>query len=487
MYREILVLIVKLVFLPIILAAPLRGNDYSEKQGARPRFIDVNDIATAFADKKKQTPSGTWGDRETPNDHATLDPLQPASPSQHPPSESVEVDRSVTAAQQNPLEKMGATEAVKSGTPAQADAKGEHGMIKTWFTWEFWQLMVLCALTILFFSEVVTTIVRWFVAPSLIIDSCIFCVQMICFLLVAAIFSTPRAAGGNHTRTLATVMAALSLLIFIGSLSLKIHKVTPQTHHVADDLGHLFRPFSRLIVVFLIMNGVLEESAADWGNLVMLGSCIALGVAFAMSGVVKDIVCYMFIRLDDYFCENEFIYHKGGLYRVDHIFWRYTEAYSITTRSLTLIPNSEIACNAVNNQSRDDARIVQTELPLPSGIPAASLEAIVKGAWNVLKSVEETGFTAMNGQQYQCQFDVAKSSVWIDNVQPSSSSKEFACWNLQLKLAGRHYYSKPPKWMGTGPEPPTEKRQLDWMPTWNYQVEWFMIEIKKLIESNSSV
>merc|ERR1719217_1261052 len=306
-------------------------------------------------------------------------------------------------------------------------------------------------------------------------------------MFAAAIFSSSKSAGGDVTRTLATVMASLSLLMFLGAVSMKCQKITPQMHHVADDLGGLFKPFSRLIVLFLIMNGVLEESSADWGNLVMLGSCVALGIAFAMSGVVKDIVCYMFIRLDDYFCEGEYIYYQDGLFRVDHIFWRYTEAYNMKTRSVTFIPNGEIACNAVNNQSRDDARIVQTQLPLPSGIPAASIEAIVRGTWGVLKGVEETGFTAMNGQQYECQFDVAKSILWIDNVQPSSSSKEFACWNLQLKLAGRHYYSKPPKWMGTGPEPPTEKRQLDWMPTWNYQVEWFMIEIKKLIESNSSV
>merc|ERR1719162_2530911 len=170
---------------------------------------------------------------------------------------------------------------------------------------------------------------------------------------------------------------------------MKCQKTSAQMHHVADDLGGLFVPVSRMIVVFLIMNGVLEESSADWGNLVMLGSCVALGIAFALSGVVKDIVCYMFIRLDDYFVEGDFIYYKDGLYRVDHVFWRYTEGYCLKTRSTIFIPNSEIACNAVNNQSRDDSRYIQTELPLPSGIPATALEAIVRGAWTVLKSVEE--------------------------------------------------------------------------------------------------
>jgi small-conductance mechanosensitive channel len=307
---------------------------------------------------------------------------------------------------------------------------------------------------------------------------------MISFMLVAGIFSNRKCAGNHHARTLSTIMAALSLLIFLGACSLKCHKISKQMQHVCDDLGALFKPLSLLIVVFLILQGVLEETSADWGNLVMLASCITLGIAFAMSGVVKDIVGYIFIRMNDYFSEGEFIYFKGDLYRVRRIFWCYTETYCTKTRSITFIPNSEIATNAVNNQSRDDSRVTQIELPLPSDIKAAALKSIVADAWKVLQSVEETGFTGANGKQYASQFVVNKSLIWISSVQLNGVT-DSASFNLQLKLFGKYHFSKPPKWTKEEPEPPMDKRQLEWQPLWNFQVEWFLLEVKTLIENNS--
>merc|ERR1719160_933304 len=105
--------------------------------------------------------------------------------------------------------------------------------------------MALCALTLLIFSEVVSTLVHWVWPHSLVLDSGIFCAQMICFMLVAGIFTTSASAGSHNTLSLATVMAALSLLIFLGALSMKCQKTTPQMQHVADDLSALFKPFSR--------------------------------------------------------------------------------------------------------------------------------------------------------------------------------------------------------------------------------------------------
>eukprot|EP00746_Dinoflagellata_sp_MGD_P013550 gnl/MRDRNA2_/MRDRNA2_129315_c0_seq1.p1 gnl/MRDRNA2_/MRDRNA2_129315_c0~~gnl/MRDRNA2_/MRDRNA2_129315_c0_seq1.p1 ORF type:complete len:484 (-),score=79.35 gnl/MRDRNA2_/MRDRNA2_129315_c0_seq1:234-1685(-) len=477
-----LFVLVSYVVLPIVAAAPLRGAGPSGKAASTARTIELGDIlpANMLADVSKKQPAA----------HDTLDPLMPAETRRSP---SVEMDADINAAQQSPMKSAAAAKSTESPAPApgpayaHGSAEDESQMISKWFTWEFWRLMVLCTLTLLFFTEIVGSCVDFFkpFKHSLVVDSGVFCVQMLCFMLVAAIFSSPVSAGVHCTRTLATVMAPLSLLVFLGSVGMYFQKMSPQMRHVADDLGHLFKPFSRIVIVFLILNGVLEESASDWGEMVMIGSCILLGIAFAMAGVVKDIICYMFIRLDDYFTEEDFIYHHGVLHRVNHIHWRYTETYCLATRSITYIPNSEIACNAVNNQSRDDARIVEKALPLPSGIPAESLEAIVRAAWALLNSVEEAGFTAQNGQQCDCQFEVGKCIIWIDNVQPCPGSKEFACWNLQLRLAGKYRFSKPPKWMSTTDEPAPEKRQLDWMPIWNFQVEWFMLELKKLIDSNS--
>jgi len=467
--------------MPASPSVPARPEEERTKSSPSPRLLTLDDIAPP---PSTFTSESFMAQNTLPSESAGLEPLTPQGA--HGPSEG-----GITPAQRDHMESIrGGTHALDSDfsrKPLDTNkARDEQNVMNQWFTWEFWQLMVLCALTILFFSDVVSPLVHWKYEHSLILDSGIFFAQMVSFVVVAAIFSSPRSAGNKTTLTLATIMAALSLLVFLGAGSMHCHHhVTKQMHHVADDLGGIFKPFSHLIVVFLVMQGVLEESASDWANLVMIGSAIALGIAFAMSGTVKDIVCYIFIRLDDYFAEDEFIYFQGELYLVKHIYWRYTEAYRMATRSLTFIPNSEIACNAVNNQSRDDARFIQTELPLPSAIAAAALEAIVKSTWTLLKSVEETGFTATNCEQYECQFDVSKSSVWIDNVKPSPGAQDFACWNLQLKLFGKYYFSKPPKWNKEGPEPAMEARQLEWMPLWNYQVEWFMLEVKKIIESNS--
>jgi len=264
----------------------------------------------------------------------------------------------------------------------------------------------------------------------------------------------------------------------------KCHKLSKQMQHVTDDLGGLFRPFSQLIVVFLILQGVLEETAADWGNLVMLASVIGLGVAFAMSGVIKDIVCYIFIRLNDYFSEGEYIIIKGDLYRVQQIHWCYIQAYCNPTRSITFIPNSEVALSIVNNQSRDNSRVSKVELPLPLGVKAEALKAIVSGAWKVLQNLEETGFTGSNGKKYECQIIVNKSLIYIKDVGFCGASGE-PNFNLELKLYGKYYHSKPPKWTKEEPEPKMEARQREWQPLWNFQMEWFLLEVKTIIESNS--
>merc|ERR1719281_499522 len=195
-----------------MVTASFRGNDLKQKSGAVPRMLNVKHVATVLTDRKAR-----------PNEHAALEPLQPAN---QPPHGTIsKVDGSMTAAQQNPMESMGAAkDGIKSASPG-GDTGDEHAMIGKWFTWEFWQLMVLCTLTILFFSELVSTIVHWFVRHSLVIDSGIFCAQNVSLMFAAAIFSSSKSAGGDVTRTLATVMASLSLLMFLGALSMKCQKI----------------------------------------------------------------------------------------------------------------------------------------------------------------------------------------------------------------------------------------------------------------------
>merc|ERR1719265_374888 len=120
-------------------------------------------------------------------------------------------------------------------------------------------------------------------------------------------------------------MVVLAFLIFLFAVSLRFQKVNEQIQKVADDVASIFRPLSQLIAVFLIVQGVLDASDADWGNLVLFGSFIALGLAFALSGLVKDIISYFFIRLKDIYKEGDFIYHQKELYQVRNLTWMFTE------------------------------------------------------------------------------------------------------------------------------------------------------------------
>jgi small-conductance mechanosensitive channel len=353
-----------------------------------------------------------------------------------------------------------------------------------WFTWEFWHLMVICALTLLIFSEVIGPLAFRFMGHTFLLAAGIFFLQMVTFMLVAILIHDPKAAGAKHTLSLSTILAALSFLILLFAVHLRVAGMNDQIKHLVNDMSYVFRPLSSFIVVFLVVEGVLEESKSDWGNLVLLGSFVALGLAFGLSGMVKDIMCYFLIRMKNIFDEEDFIYHNGEIYQVRSIGWLFIQAYRMSTRSITFIPNSEIGSQGVNNQSRDDKRVHEATLPLPGSLPAAKVEAIIKEGWNVLRGQENSTFLALNGQTIDSQMDTKKSSLYITNINETSGN-EFASVHLNLRLVAKYYYSKPPPWEGATQEPIPKKRQLDWKMKWHYQVEWFLVEMKKLVDKHS--
>lgn len=383
-----------------------------------------------------------------------------------------------------------------SGSPAPALPAGndetdqQSQLIARWFTWKFWHVMVYCAGSILVWSEVVNPLVHMFAKRSFMSDSLIFFLSMISFLFVAAYFADPKAAGSKHALTLSTIMTVVSFLNVLFAVSLKIQKKkgNESVQLVADDVAGVFVPLTRVIAVFLIVQGVLDESGADWNNLVLFGSFIALGLAFALGGLVKDIISYFFIRMKNIFKEGDFIYYHGQLFQVRSVTWMFTEAYAMTTRSIMFIPNGDLALAGVMNQSRDDSRIYECDLPLPAGLPPASLEAIVTDAWALLRGLESSGFTALSGEAFDSQVDVKHSGIYLSNIQTGASVKEFAVVNLHLRLFGQYYYSHPPPWPKeeTKEEPPPKDRQRDWFMNWHYQIEWVVLQMHKIIASHSA-
>merc|ERR1719359_866845 len=109
---------------------------------------------------------------------------------------------------------------------------------------------------------------------------------------------------------------------------MKFQSLTPGMVKVTDSLSHVFPILSYLVIVFLITQGLLEETASDWGKLALLVSFLALGLAMGVSGIMKDMMSYVFIRANDYFEEGEFIYFGGKLLQVKDITWLHTFAYN---------------------------------------------------------------------------------------------------------------------------------------------------------------
>lgn len=474
---------------------------------ARTSSAGASDSITSSASaSESSTAVGNGNLRGDPNKHGSLAPLAPAEP-EKPFLDDSEAPMQEKMGDKTPSDylkdsqppaavvRSKVRDVIEDGEAHHAEPKhliakthGSHTEIKTiqkWFSWEFWQLLALCTLTLFFFSEVVYPLAHiW--RKTLVIDAAIFFVQMLSFMIVAAIFATPDSAGAEHATALATIMMAISFLIFIASISMVWGEKDKSKVKVDNDIGALFCPFSRLIAIFLIVQGVLDESGNSLDSLTLLVSFAALGIAFAVGDIVKDIVSYVFIRNKHVFIEDDFVEYEGELYQIQQISWRNTTAYRMKTRSVALIPNSKLALCGLNNQSKDDAREVEMDIPLPGEIPAENLQTIVRESWALLRGLEETGFKAFNGQYYECQIEVSQTAMYLGNINPGAGDgKEFPYIDFHLKLFGKYYYSKAPPWKGDDPEPNHEHRQLDWLIQWKYQVEWFIVEVKKIVDRHS--
>lgn len=317
---------------------------------------------------------------------------------------------------------------------------------------------------------------------------------MTAFMITALVSVTDESAGAKHILALSTICMALGFLTFLFSSILVLRHRMSHTKrdqavmHIANDVSVVFRPLSRFVLVFLITMGVLEEVSVDWGGIVIVASFVALGIAFAMSSLVKDLFSYFFIRLDDHFEEGEFVYSKGELTQIEKITWRYVIGVEWSSRTKVYIPNSELVCEKIRCQSRDFDRFIKAQIPIPFKASGQALEAILRDGWEILRSTDAEGFTfkASDGTEYENQVDTPKSTIYLTKMEPHSGS-EFGMVILEAKLFGLYSFSKPPPWKGDPQlQPPKEDRQLEWETMWNYQVEWLILGLKKIIDRHVS-
>jgi len=388
-------------------------------------------------------------------------------------------------------------------------ANPSFGMGDRFLTLAFWWPMMCVTLGILIMTEIVyplsDMVLRGMQVARLACECLQFAAVWLIFAGIVVYTWDLKAAGHKQLVAMATIMVAVSIMIiiFLGSFLIQAHGKHDATRELALDVAIGFRPFIRIILVLLIINVIVKAMGVDTGEIVMLLAFLILGIAFAISGVLTDIVSHVFIRIDEHFYEGEIIsIYAGREFQVEKINWRTTVALDLGTRAQVYIPNRALSIgDTVTNLSRDNGRKIEYEIPLLGGLAAEDLQEIVRECWALVMASGEEGYTfkAADGNTYPNQLLTAKSMVNILSMSEASGGGEFAKFNLRLQLWGRYFFSNPPPWQGTGQAPTMlegwsesprlsfpRKRQLDWKDGWFAQIEHILMEVKGVVEKHSS-
>jgi len=365
-------------------------------------------------------------------------------------------------------------------------------MLERFFSWIYWQPIALCSLTLLFYSEVVGPFMDKKVGAGFLSHGIVFVLQMVSFFVVAAIFNRPDAAASQHILALSTIMLISSVFVLLGMIILKIRGVGKGTWTAAllDDISEVMRPFSRMVVVFLLIYGTLEDINTEWAGVAAFAGLFVFGIAMATTSVISDFLAYVFIRMNGWFTEGDFIYYNGNMQRVVNIHWRFTQTMMFGSNGFEqcamYIPNGRLGNAELVNQTQDAGRWVIKNIPLPPQTSGAALEAIVKEIWVLLKSYDGKQFTALNGDTHENQLNIASCGVMISDSGASSSAKELSQVMLTVKLKGLYSYSTPPPFTGEGEEPEMHERQWDWLGPWQAHQERVLIEVQKVLDKHTA-
>lgn len=374
---------------------------------------------------------------------------------------------------------------------ADATQKLEH-----FFSYNYWRPLFFCSAALLLFSEVIGPAVDVCTGKSFLGKATVFFCQMFSFLLVGAIYSDPSAAAAQHILALSFVMVSIGLLLLLAALLLRMRRACSKEGSysdglgiVANDISDVLPGVSRAVIVVLLVYGILDDVGVEWTGVAAVAAVVSLGITLATTGIASDFLAYVFIRLGGWFREGDVIYIAGEAVSVTGITWRYTEVYRGSTRSPLYVPNKDVGFAQVNNQSRDNGRCVFKTIPLEPSLSAAQLESIVKEMWQLLYAFGgDKSFVALNGEKYESQLDVDGSAVYLSDRPAAQSAKELSQMTITLKLAGKYWYSNPPPWTDKEkPEPKKEDRQYDWCAPWNYQVEYVLLEVQKILEVHGAL
>jgi small-conductance mechanosensitive channel len=374
----------------------------------------------------------------------------------------------------------------KARSSAMEKVEEQLLLLENFFTWSYWEPIALCSMTLLFFSEVVGPFLDK-AAGGFYVNGLVFSTQMAAFFLVAAVTNSPTAAASAHILALSTLsfMAGIAVLIMMLIMAVRGSK-DKWARAVVDDISECLRPFSRGVVAFLLVYGIVQDVNTDWAFIAAFGGLFVFGVAMATTSLVSDFIAYVFIRMNHWFTEGDLIYYQGGLHEVQDIHWRFTQTMAFANRCKMYIPNGKLGNAELVNQSQDFGRMVIKNIPLPPHLSGAALEGIVTDIWALIKALDGKKFKGLNGETYDNQVDVAASSVVISDNAAATSAKELSQVTLTVKLKALFSYSTPPPFTGEGEVPDARDRQWDWLGPWNAQQERVLIDVQKVLDKHAS-
>lgn len=340
-----------------------------------------------------------------------------------------------------------------------------------WLTFWYWKPLILTMMWLVFMIDVMGPVLDKAVEFSLVTEVALLCITIYGFAFIVFWTLNTKAAGSMPLVVVSTIGCTMCLLIWLAVVGLKMAKKTNEDPVVRlfTDVAELIRPLLRLILVAIMLDVVVKEASVDFGQLALLLGYAMLGITLSLAGVIGDVMAHVFIRLDGHFTEGDYLIYDGSLVQIHDIRWRHTLGITEATNSVIYIPNSELTSMSLINQTQDNDR--STEVDIPINVEAGKLEEALKNAWDILNSTGEEGFTftGINGRKYENQFETDDCQIWV-----SEDS-----YKVHFNFVGKHFFSNPPPWEGESEEEPPKNRQRQWEHAWQMQIEWYLLEVKR--------
>lgn len=375
----------------------------------------------------------------------------------------------------------------RNGAIAESSKKlqDDEYLIARWFAWEVWKPLVIIVAILFLFSELIGPALETKAGqPSFMTRSLVFAAQMTVTQIAAYFLARPGLAATHHILGIISVNWALSVVLLISGICIRMRSLRIVSS-VMDDSSVFLSLYTRFVMVALLVYGIIDETEAQYASVAGMAGLFALGLAMASSGVFQDYVAYLYIRFDDVFEEDDVVNVSGErVVRVRRITVRHIEVESFDDAAPHYIPNRTITGDCIVNLTRDTGRLECTSIPLEASIPAKRLEAIVQGVHLIFKSSAD-GFNALNGNRYPCQFDIESCHAYIGEM--PAGGKDVRQIKLNLRLRGKYWYSNPPPWNRGGEEPDAKIRDMEWFMPWQFQKEWFYLEVQKLLENQEAL